>query len=104
MLTRVGFATSILVLMFAVAIAIPSAAFAQGSGEVTKIVQLMKAQIELSNGQHSNYHGLIDGLVKRYPNDADLKRMHAQIHDAMHQRMEMEKEIMNSEFFNVTGG
>ena len=104
MFKRFSLVVSVLAVLVAMGLVVTYASFSQGSMERKKVVELMKAHAALSMGEHGRYHEMIMALSKKYPNDSQLKSLHEQVHNTMHQRMQMEEEILNSEFFNVTGG
>ncbi len=57
-----------------------------------KIIDLMKAQMEMQSGEHQLMHEIIDNLLKKYPNDPEIKALD-DFHEKWHSRAKMQEEV-----------
>jgi len=60
--------------------------------EQAKLVDLMKAQMAMQRGEHEQMHAIIDQLLKKYPNDPEIKDLDS-FHEKWHSRAKMQEEI-----------
>jgi len=60
--------------------------------EQAKLVDLMKAQMAMQRGEHEQMHAIIDQLLKKYPNDPEVKDLD-NFHEKWHSRAKMQEEI-----------
>jgi len=60
--------------------------------EQAKLVDLMKAQMAMQRGEHEQMHAIIDQLLKKYPNDPEIKDLD-NFHEKWHSRAKMQEEI-----------
>ncbi len=89
-----GVAVIIVVLALAAGLALPiqAGAGAAADPEREKIVELLKLQLLLSRGEHGQFHDALEKLVKKYPNDPDVKALNEEHHEIMHKRMQAQEE------------
>jgi hypothetical protein len=64
----------------------------QAQAEKAKLVELMKAQMAMQRGEHELMHQIIDQLLKKYPNDPEIKALD-EFHEKWHSRAKMQEEI-----------
>lgn len=82
-------------------------AYVQGGAidpaEKQKIVELLKLQLVLVRGEHGEFHGYLEKLLKKYPNDPDVKSLSAEYHTTMHKRITAQEQtadmLMKPYFF-----
>ena len=80
--------------------AVPPAASQEDQEKLEQqIADMFNAQAALSMGQHGRYHAMIDTFVQKYPDDEDFKSLHESYHQTLHDRMELEEQILNNQFF-----
>lgn len=60
--------------------------------EKTKLVDLMKAQMVMQRGEHEQMHAIMDQLLKKYPNDPEIKALD-DFHEKWHSRAKMQEEV-----------
>jgi hypothetical protein len=60
--------------------------------EKDKIIELMKAQMAMQRGEHEMMHQIIDALLKKYPNDPEIKSLD-DFHEKWHSRAKMQDEM-----------
>jgi len=60
--------------------------------EKDKIIELMKAQMAMQKGEHEMMHQIIDSLMKKYPNDPEIKSLD-DFHEKWHSRAKMQEEM-----------
>ncbi|MBI3330397.1 MAG: hypothetical protein HYZ81_27270 [Nitrospinae bacterium] len=85
-----GVTVLIVVLALAAWLALPAcvqAGAAAPDKEKDKVIELLKLQLLLSRGEHGMFHDALEKLVKKYPNDVDVKALSDQYHETMHKRM-----------------
>jgi len=63
--------------------------------EKQKITELLKLHLLLSRGEHGSFHDGLEKLMKKYPNDADIKALSDEHHDMMHKRMATGEEAVD---------
>ena len=57
-----------------------------------KLIDLMKAQIAMQSGEHQLMHEIMDNLLKKYPNDPEIKALD-DFHEKWHSRARMQEEL-----------
>ncbi len=88
-----GVTVLIVVLALAAGLALPTQARAGAADpEKEKLVELLKLQLLLSRGEHGQFHDALEKLVKKYPNDPDVKALDEEHHEIMHKRMTAQEE------------
>lgn len=95
MCTLVKVAVLIVVLVLAVGLAGPAfvqAGAAPAPGEKEKLIDLMKAQMAMQRGEHELMHEVMDKLLKKYPNDPEIKALD-DFHEKWHGRAKMQEEV-----------
>jgi hypothetical protein len=60
--------------------------------EKTKLVDLMKAQMVMQRGEHEQMHAIMDQLLKKYPQDPEIKALD-DFHEKWHSRAKMQEEV-----------
>ena len=60
--------------------------------EKSKLADLMKAQMVMQRGEHEQMHAIMDQLLKKYPNDPEIKALD-DFHEKWHSRARMQEEI-----------
>ena len=91
-------ATLIVVLALATGLASPvfvqagAAPAPQTQAEKEKLIELMKAQMAMQRGEHEMLHQIMDQLLKKYPNDPEIKALD-EFHEKWHSRAKMQDEI-----------
>lgn len=66
-----------------------------GEADKEKIIELLKLQLLLSRGEHGQFHGALEKLMQKYPNDADVKTLSDQYHETMHKRMTVQEQTVD---------
>jgi hypothetical protein len=89
----------VLIVMFALALGLTLPAFVQAGaapapGEKEKLVDLIKAQMAMQRGEHELMHQIMDQLLKKYPNDPDIKALD-DFHEKWHSRAKMQEEMQD---------
>ena len=85
---KVIVAVLIAVFAFGMGLSYPARVWAGAADpEKAKIVELLKLQLLLSRGEHSQFHDALEKLSKKYPADIDVKTLSDQYHETMHKRM-----------------
>ncbi len=93
--------TAVLIVVFALGawLALPARVQAGAPSidpaEKQKILDLLKLQIALSMGEHGSFHGVLEKLVKKYPNDPDVKALSDDYHNTMHKRMTAQEQMVD---------
>jgi hypothetical protein len=64
----------------------------QGQADKDKLIDLMKAQMAMQRGEHEMMHQIMDQLLKKYPNDPDIKALD-DFHEKWHSRAKMQEEM-----------
>ena len=86
-----GMAVLIMVFALGAGLTLPARVQAGGApldpAEKQKIIDLLKLQIALSMGEHTDFHNVLEKLSKKYPNDPDVKALSDDYHSTMHKRM-----------------
>jgi hypothetical protein len=87
----------IVVLALATGLAIPTSVQAGTTAgpteaDKTKLIELMKASMAMQRGEHELMHELMDKLMKKYPNDPEIKELD-NFHEKWHSRAKMQEEI-----------
>jgi flagellar biosynthesis/type III secretory pathway M-ring protein FliF/YscJ len=60
--------------------------------EKDKLIELMKAQMAMQRGEHEMLHQIMDQLLKKYPNDPEIKALD-EFHEKWHSRAKMQEEM-----------
>ena len=98
-------AALVLVCAFVAGLGLPAPlrAGAMDPGEKAKIVELLKLQLVLVKGEHGEFHGVLEKLMRKYPNDPDVKALSDEYHATMHKRMTAQEQtvdlLMQPHFF-----
>ncbi|HSF28934.1 MAG TPA: hypothetical protein VLK82_00460 [Candidatus Tectomicrobia bacterium] len=89
---------AVLVVTFGLALGLMLPAFVQagaaqpGEADKSKIIDLIKAQIAMQRGEHEMMHQIMDQLLKKYPNDPEIKALD-DFHEKWHSRAKMQEEM-----------
>ena len=103
-----GVAVLMVVLALVAWLALPAGVQAGAADpDKDKVIELLKLQLLLSRGEHGMFHDALEKLVKKYPNDVDVKSLSDQYHETMHKRMtagEQATDLLMKKFLSEGGG
>jgi flagellar biosynthesis/type III secretory pathway M-ring protein FliF/YscJ len=86
---------AVLIVVLALVGALARPAFVQAGAadaEKDKLIELMKAQMAMQQGEHELMHQIMDKLLQKYPNDQDIKSLD-DFHEKWHSRAKMQEEV-----------
>jgi hypothetical protein len=64
----------------------------QAQAEKQQLIDLIKAQMAMQRGEHEMMHQIMDQLLKKYPNDPEIKALD-DFHEKWHSRAKMQEEM-----------